>query len=213
MDVRRRSKIGSRSSAARAATSSPITELSRTLSGGDRANRLGGNPLEYDGRSGARVPVELDSDRGDREREVARAPGDLEERPVAIPDRELDACEDLVVRRAVVNAPVKKSEASIRRSPEALRNQRRVERDRNGGQFRGRVCVDEAAADRAPVTDRPVRDLANGLGEQRGLVRNDAESSSVASVVDPPIRYAVGLDEGQLGDPADVDEEARLCEA
>jgi hypothetical protein len=32
----------------------------------------------------------------------------------------------------------------------------------------------EAAADRAPVADRPVRDLPNRLGEKRRLVEDEA---------------------------------------
>ena len=61
------------------------------LLGGSRANRLGGDALQNDPRSRARFPVELDTDCRDREREVTRAPRDLDEGPVPVPDREFDA--------------------------------------------------------------------------------------------------------------------------
>ena len=48
----------------------------------------------------------------------------------------------------------------------ASQNDRRIERERDGGIFRRRIGEREAAAERAAVADRRVRDMGNGLREK-----------------------------------------------
>ena len=56
----------------------------------------------------------------------------------------------------------------------AARDQRGVQREQHRGQVRGGVGVRQRAADRAPVPDLRVADLAGRVGEQRQLARQQA---------------------------------------
>ena len=71
-------------------------------------------------------------------------------------------------RSAVVNGPRKNSPAGIVRSPSGPSDgQLGVHGQDDGGQLGSRVGVRDAAAHGAAVADRRVRDVPEGLGQQR----------------------------------------------
>ena len=96
----------------------------------------------------------------------------------------------------------------------ALRHVGGTERQRVGGQVARRVAVGDRATDRAAVTHLRIADVAGRMGEQRHVLgehralldvhvpRHRADRDVVAGVAD--VR--------QVGQPADVDQHARLGE-
>ncbi len=88
------------------------------------------------------------------------------------------------------------------------RDDRRVQREQDGGQVGGGVGVRDRAADRAAVPDLRIPDLARRVGEQRHLA---AEQFGMLDVVVPGQRadHDVGsliVDVGQVSDAAEIDD-------
>ena len=94
-------------------------------------------------------------------------------------------------------------------APWAADDELRVEGEENRGRVRGGIAVRDRAADRAAVANLRVADEAGRLGDDRALGPQEL------ALLDVPVaregadrdRVPVVLDVGEVGDPADVDEQ------
>jgi hypothetical protein len=149
---------------------------------------------------------------GDRdEREVPVSPRDLDERGAGARSRlvELHGDEQLVgLDGGAHDAP----EEGVRRDPAFAAWSRdyesRIERDGNGWELRGGVCVRDAPADRAARPRRGMADPRQRLGEE-GAGRRELGRSlrgPLPYACADPRRGPVDRDLAQLVEPADVED-------
>ena len=93
----------------------------------------------------------------------------------------------------------------------AVQHQGGAERQHAGRHLGRRVGERDAAAERAAVADRHMRDVRHGLGDQRQVARDGRGAGHVHMAGQRPDAHllAAQLDAGQGLQPVDVDQQAR----